>query len=128
MSSTSVSQSANPSSLYAIDKLSSTNFSSWKFRMQMILMDRGLWEIVDGTLVIPPLVANDQTSQVKVADWKKKDNSARAQIGLTVGSNELVHIKSAKSSHDAWTKICNVFEEKGLSAKLFLRRSSSLQE
>ncbi len=37
------------SSMYSIDKLTGDNFSSWKFRLQLVLMDRGLWEIVDGT-------------------------------------------------------------------------------
>ena len=76
----------NSSSLYAIDKLNSSNFTSWKFRMKMILMDRGLWEIVDGTLVKPAAGVDGHGAD----EWKKKDNTALAQIGLTVGSNELV--------------------------------------
>src|SRR5450432_104885 len=102
-STTSVSSPTGSSSLYAIEKLNSTNFSSWKFRMQMILIDRDLWEIVDGKSAIPIVVATDPATEKKLADWKKKDNTALAQIGLTVGSNELVHIKNAKSSREAWT-------------------------
>lgn len=113
---------AGSSSLYTIDKLNSSNFSSWKFRMQMILIDRGLWEIVDGTQVAPVVTSGDEASQAKLVDWKKKDNTARAQIALTVGNSELVHIKAAKTSREVWTKICSVFEAKGLAARIFLRR------
>src|ERR1700761_7626254 len=100
------------SSLYTIDKLNSGNFSSWKFRMQMILTDRGLWEYVDGTQVSPTLVEGDAAYPGKLAEWKKKDSSALAQIALSVGNGELVHIKGAKSSREAWQKICGVYEAK----------------
>ncbi|HVX00073.1 MAG TPA: hypothetical protein VHA52_06550 [Candidatus Babeliaceae bacterium] len=109
------------SSLYAIDKLNSSNFSAWKFRMQMILIDRGLWEMVDGSQV-EPVSSDTAESRLKYAEWKKKDNTALAQIALTVSTNELAHIKGVKSAREAWLKICNVFEAKGLDANVFLRR------
>src|SRR3984957_14053646 len=111
------------SSLYAIDKLNSTNFSAWKFRMQMILIDRGLWEYVDGSQPAPVLGADtNEAAQAKLVEWKKKDNCAMAQIALTVGNTELVHVKGAKSSREAWLKLCSAFEAKGLASKVFLRR------
>jgi hypothetical protein len=133
-------------SMYSIDKLTGDNFSSWKFRLQLILMDRGLWEIVDGSEVSPTptptptgggkLDGNSgdgaSSSSVVVSvgigngnvqlDWKKRDNQALAQIALTVSNSELIHIRNAKSSHDAWKKICSVYEAKGLAAKVYLRR------
>lgn len=90
--------------------------------MQMILIDRGLWEYVDGTQVSPTLVEGDATYPGKLAEWKKKDSSALAQIALSVANSELVHIKGAHSSREAWKKICAVYEAKGLAAKVFLRR------
>jgi hypothetical protein len=112
-----------PSSLYTIDKLNSTNFSSWKFRMQMILIDRGLWEYVDGSLPVPVLgVDANEAARAKLVEWKKKDNCAMAQISLTVGNTELTHVKGAKSSREAWLKLCSVYEAKGLANKVFLRR------
>jgi hypothetical protein len=138
------SSSSSSSSLYAIDKLTGDNFSSWKFRLQLVLMDRGLWEIVDGTEVAPivvfsgnagdgalsTMVGSDGSGKVKVdpkvnamyLEWKKRDNQALAQIALTVSNSELIHIRGAKSSHDAWNKICSVYEAKGLAAKVYLRR------
>ncbi|HVX00095.1 MAG TPA: DUF4219 domain-containing protein, partial [Candidatus Babeliaceae bacterium] len=114
---------AGSSSLYTIDKLNNNNFSAWKFRMRMILIDRGLWEIVDGSQVAPMLNAGDDAeSRVKHTEWKKKDNTALAQIALTVGTTELIHIKGVKSAREAWLKIGNVFEAKGLDANVFLRR------
>ena len=62
--------STGSSSLYTIDKLSSSNFTSWKFRMQMILIDRGLWEYVDGNPVTPVLDGTD-AARLRLAEWKK---------------------------------------------------------
>ena len=45
-----------------------------------------------------------------------------AQIALTVGNTELVYVKGAKSSREAWLKLCSAFEAKGLASKVFLRR------
>ena len=89
----------------------------------MILMDRGLWEYVDGDQVPPEVTINmSADAKAKADEWKKKDNCALAQIALTVSNSELVHIKGAHSAREAWLKICNVYEAKGLAAKIFLRR------
>ena len=145
MTSTASTSSSSSSSLYAIDKLTGDNFSSWKFRLQLVLMDRGLWEIVDGTEVAPTVLLGgnsgdgalsitdggssgsgkvkvDPISNTEYLNWKKRDNQALAQIALTICNTELVHIRNAKSSHEAWKKICTVYEAKGLTAKIFLRR------
>ena len=124
MSTSSSSSSTHASSsLYSIEKLSGDNFSSWKFKLQMILMDRGLWEIVDGTEVAPSSVGSgSDTKPQTYLDWKKRDNQALAQIALTVSNSELVHIRNAKSSCEAWLKVCSVYEAKGLAAKVYLRR------
>ena len=89
----------------------------------MILIDRGLWEYVDGNglkFLLCWMVL--KLLDYRLAEWKKKDNCALAQIALTVGNSELVHVKGAKSAAEAWKKICGVYEAKGLAAKIFLRR------
>jgi hypothetical protein len=37
------------SSYYAIEKLKDGNYTLWAMRMRDILMEKGVWEIVDGT-------------------------------------------------------------------------------
>ena len=80
-------------------------------------MDRGLWDIVEGTEAKP-----DPADDKLVESWIKRDRQALAQIVLTVASNLLVHVRSAKSSSEAWAKICSAFEAKGLASKVYLRR------
>ncbi|MGH7240582.1 MAG: reverse transcriptase domain-containing protein, partial [Candidatus Saccharimonadales bacterium] len=109
-------------SLYTVEKLNSSNFSHWKQRLQMILMDRGLWELVDGSEPAPVVRAGDEASQQKLKEWRKRDQAATAQIGLTVSNSELSHIKGAKTARATWNKICDVYEVKGLQALIFLKR------
>ena len=71
----------------------------------------------------PPLaIAGDEASRVKLAEWKKKDNCALAQIALTVGNSELVHIKGAKSSNEAWSRFVVPMK-----LKVSLPKSSSVE-
>ena len=65
---------AGSSSLYAIDKLNSSNFNSWKFRLTMILMDRGLWEYVDGSQVAPMVTAVvSAEAEAKADEWPEEE-------------------------------------------------------
>jgi hypothetical protein len=106
------------SSLYSVDKLTADNFSSWKLRIKLVLMDRGLWEHVEGSQATPPTTDNDD---VKAA-WRTKNHQTLAQIVLTLSNSELPHVRKATTAQEAWKQICSVHEQKGLAAKVFLRR------
>ena len=104
------------SSLYSVEKLSEKNYSAWKVRVQLILQDRGLWKYVEGAKADPP-------SEVKLHEaWEEKDQQARAQILLSVSDLLLPTVRHTRSAKEAWSKIASVFEQKGLSAQVFLRR------
>lgn len=83
----------------------------------MVLIDRDLWGIVNGDEVKPAAGEKEL-----LAAFTKRDNQALAQIILTLSNAQLVHVRNAKSSHDAWTNICSAFQAKGLAAKVYLRR------
>ena len=76
--------------------------------MQMVLIDKDLWDIV----------ASDEVGE----DDKTKDRKALATICLSVKDTELVHVQSCKTSAEAWQKLAEVYETKGLARKLYLRR------
>lgn len=104
------------SSLYSVEKLAEKNYTAWKVRLQLILQDRGLWKYVEGAKAEPP-------SDPKLRDaWDEKDQQARAQILLTVSDALLSTVRQTRTASEAWFKISSVFEQKGLSAQVFLRR------
>jgi len=105
-----MSVSVSNTNLFQVEKLTNTNFTCWKFRLQMVLKARKLWKYVDGSVV-----GGDAKSQ-------ELDQDAFSQIALTVSDGVVGHIRNAKSAREAWLKICSVFEQKGLSSQIFLRR------
>jgi hypothetical protein len=105
-------------SLYSVELLDATNFVTWKYRVQLVLKSRRLWKYVDGTAVMPP-----PSASVKEWDtWHDHNQQALSQIALTVSNSVIGHIRTAVTAQEAWTKICSVYEQKGLAAKVFLRR------
>jgi len=56
-----------------VDKFDGTNFHLWKIRMQMYLLDKDLWKIVDGSKTRPTTTDNQPY-------WGKRDGKTRANI------------------------------------------------
>jgi hypothetical protein len=104
-------------SLYQIPLLNANNFTTWKYRMELVLKSRRLWKYVDGTAV---RTARD-TPEVK-DEYEENDQLAHSQIALTVSDSVISHLRATTTAKEAWIKICSVFEQKGLAAKVFLRR------
>ena len=77
--------------LFQVEKLTNSNFTSWKFRLQMVLKARKLWKYVDGSVV----GAVDAKSQ-------ELDQDAMSQIALTVSDGVVGHIRNAKNAREAW--------------------------
>src|SRR5512145_3349195 len=100
-----------------INKFDGTNFHTWKFKMQMVLEDRELWEVVCGEVKLEHCVSeNDQVV------YRKKSRKALAIICLAMEDSQLPLVRSATGAHDAWSKLESHFEKKSLANKLFLRR------
>src|ERR1700735_4613303 len=104
--SSATSVSTNP---YQVDKLTNNNFTTWKFRVEMVLKARKLWKYVE-------------TEAGATVKEKEEEQEALSQIALTVSDGVIGHIRNAKTARQAWLKICSVFEQKGLSSQVFLRR------
>ena len=116
------------SSAQTIEKLSSSNYYTWKFHVKMLLIERDLWDIVDGTDAKPSSTGSTSESSKKTETdedlqrWMKKDKKAISTISQTINDAELVHVRNAESSHAAWEKLEKVYQDKGLTRKLYLRK------
>lgn len=58
--------------LRVMDKFSGENFGLWKFKMEMLLSEKDLWDIVDGSEVAPPKEAQDSVQK----DFLKRSKTA----------------------------------------------------
>ena len=97
------------------EKLTADNYTNWKFQMQMLLIGKDLWEIVEGTEVLP-----DDANQHQKMDFRKRSNKALSLICLSVSTNLSFYVRHAKTGKEAWDCLQNHFEEKTLSRKVNL--------
>lgn len=88
----------------SIEKLSDTNYESWKIQIKSVLVCNELWKYTSGEEI--------QTSE-NSATWISKDEKALALILLSTSKTQLNHIKKATTSHEAWEKLKNIYESKG---------------
>lgn len=72
-------------------KLNVNNYQMWKFKMELFLIDKELWDTI-----------SEERPAAPNADWLKRDGKARARIGLMVEDNQLCHIRKATSAALAW--------------------------
>ena len=110
--------SSDSDGLKVVDKFNGDNFSLWKFKMEMVLSSKDLWDIVDGSEQPPPSSAD--VKDLKAYD--KRVKTAFAMIATNLVDKELAHIKHCKGPAEAWRTLCNIHETKSLSNILFLRR------
>ena len=78
-----------------MEKFNGNNFHTWKVKVQMHLMNRGLWSIVKGI----ELVSIDPRLLV---EWEKKEEKAKSIISLALSDTQLLLIDLAKTSYKIW--------------------------
>lgn len=70
----------------SIEKLNSSNYQIWKYKIELELNKEQVWDVVNEDLQENPSEA-----------WKRKDEKARASIGLLLEDSEFIHVKKAKT-------------------------------
>ena len=99
----------------SIERLDGTNYHVWKFKMQLILEDKELFGVIDGSDAKPERAD-------AVADWVKRDKKARVTICLALTDSVLATVRSCETAVSVWEKLASVFESKSLVNRLFTRR------
>ena len=101
-----------------VEKLKGTsNFSNWKFCMQLILEERGLLSLVTGELAQPGERATDQEKKA----YADKNRRALIVLASNVEASQLSYIKPHELAKDAWTELCGVYQKTAVANQLFLR-------
>ena len=101
-----------------VDKFNGDNFSLFKFKMEMILDEKDLWDIVEGTEKAPPIGSDEKV----ILAFKKRERMAFRILCTHLVDAQLQHVKSCKGAAEAWKTLCGIHETKGLANVLFLRR------
>ncbi|XP_073841217.1 uncharacterized protein [Musca autumnalis] len=94
-------------SLYSIEKLDEQNYYAWCIQMKSVLIHSGLWKVVS-------------TKDVKAEEFQVQDEKALATLILCVKASQLNHIKSCKTSAEAWKRLEEVHRPSGPVRKVSL--------
>ena len=97
---------------FKIEKLNGRNYQSWKYNMKLVLMEKGLWGIADGSEVKVE-VAADADAKTKTAsekDWKLRSDKAYSLIALNVEPDIQIHITGTSNAKEAWNLLQKHFE------------------
>lgn len=82
-----------------IEKLNGTNYQSWKFNVKLLLMQKELWGIVDGS---DPEPSADETEDLR-RRYRTRSDKAYSIIALNVSISLQVHIVNTCHPKEAWS-------------------------
>ncbi|CAI7818938.1 unnamed protein product [Closterium sp. NIES-53] len=96
------------------------NYSAWKFKFQVLMMERGLWGFFDRT----EKKSDDESG---IAVWKKKDQKVFttliSRICINLVSAVRTCIKLEVSVHEAWKRLETIHVNKTLHCKILARNA-----
>lgn len=75
-----------------LDKFGGDNFNIYRFKLEMVMSTKDLWEIVEGTELPPPSTASDEVKKV----YERRCKKAFAIIATSLVYKELGYIKRYK--------------------------------
>lgn len=95
----------------AIEKLGDHNWPLWKFKINLILGEKGLSDVVKSGRPAQP-----------TNDWISKDGIAQSVIGLALEDTQLCHVIGKATAKEMWDALQSHHERKSMCGKVFLMR------
>ena len=84
---------------WSIDKLDSSNWTTWKFQIKQLLLVRGLWglQLVEGMEVL-----QEEATAQQIADFNKRFQKAFSTMVMAISSSQLYLVTSCDGPIAAW--------------------------
>ena len=100
-------------------KFNGQNYHLWKFKMEALLIERGVWDAID---IARPGEGSSSGTDTASTTWKRQDQRARSAIILSITDDQLMHIHGCKTAKEAWDKLKAVHEKQGVANRHYMRR------
>lgn len=100
----------NNGSTISVTKLNNQNYQIWKFKIKMLLLNEGKWNIISKPKPEPV-----------TKDWIEKDQLVQIYISFLVEDNQIIHICNCTSAKEMWETL-QMVHEKLVGKKLYLLR------
>ena len=125
---------ASTTSTFNFDKLDgASNYSAWATDAMYMLMNKDLWEVVDGSEDRPSEGSGYDRGSAELAaggdaekglrEWNRKNNRARAAIALSVNDGPKGYIEGESTAKGMWDKLRQLYEERGYNARFLALKS-----
>jgi hypothetical protein len=101
----------------SFEKLNEKNYPNWRYMMEALLVEKDLWDVVDGTEARP--LGSVNTKAVRA--FVKKQQVARAKIILHIEASQLPHARY-DDPKEIWENLEQVHRARGFATRLALRR------
>jgi hypothetical protein len=105
-----------------------TNFSNWKFRMEALLDEKDLLELVTELYSAKVVIQEGDTEQVKkekrdrLVELRKNDKKCKSQIIQRIADSHLEYVKDAETAYEMWSTLQTTFERKSMASQVLLRK------
>lgn len=96
-------------SAIVIDKLNSSNYSSWSSDMKFILLERNGWDLVEGTETLPVIDDKGTYTEKDVQDFKKRQKIALSLIYLYLEPEYRIIVEECRDPKESWEKLRSHF-------------------
>ena len=101
----------------SFEKLNETNYNDWRYVMAALLVEKDLWDVVDGTETQPAGSVNSKA----VRAFAKKQQLAHTKIILNIDKSQLPHTRY-DDPKEIWESLQKVHQARGFATCLSLCR------
>ncbi|MCO5578863.1 hypothetical protein L7F22_032710 [Adiantum nelumboides] len=97
------------------EKFNGKNFALWKWRMRMVLEEKGLWEIVTGGEVAPDM-------EEDLVEYQRREHLAYMLVCLSLGDGPAEEVRHESGAKEVWDALATTYESRNLANVLRLKR------
>lgn len=102
---------------FNVEPLNSDNYHTWKFRMVTLLTEKGVDEFIKVKFETVNYPDEEQKKKATA-----KDNLCKNLLVQCIDDSQIDIIRDKKTSYDMWKCFEELYEQKGLTGQLFLKR------
>jgi len=107
---------------YKIPLFDETNYSNWKFRMQVLLEEHDLIDCVNKPLDMLMEDLSAETADTQAITLRKRDRRCKSSIIQRIADSHLEYVKEKATAFEMWQVLSESFERKGVASQLHLRK------
>lgn len=114
---------------YRIPLFDGTNFDNWKFRIETLLNEMDLLDLLEISYTDMVKLEQGDTAQqrrekgAKIQANKKRDRKCKSHIIRRIADSHLEYAKDKKTAFELWTALRQTFERRDIASQLSIHKS-----